>query len=195
MVARVLVVPPRRGDADDGVGEGAAQARVRGVRGEDLPVQGLVGDEGELREDHAEERGHHELPPGLPDEHEGHPGAEGRGGQDAEDREVEALPSVQEAGLTNRAQQVAVGVRRGDALFGTAGSRGAESSHDSGSHVALSGRNDFSAVWSCGADALSMSVPYGCVGCGHAWTALLVRLDMMSEYARHLACCAGVVQW
>ena len=96
VVAAVLVHPPAIAQPDPEVARQQAE-RVGAPAGpEHLLVAGVVAEEAELGEHHAEEHRRQQLPPGGSDEHEGDPAGQAEGDRDGDlERVVARAPAQQ----------------------------------------------------------------------------------------------------
>jgi hypothetical protein len=106
VVAVVLGDPPAEADPDQQVGMDQADQVVGASAAEDLPVAGVVADEGDLGEDDRQVGGGHQLPPGVLQGDEGDPSG---GEQDEVENElggVVPVPPVQQAGLLDLAGEL-----------------------------------------------------------------------------------------
>jgi hypothetical protein len=120
--------------ADDAVADPERQSVVGPAGGEDLPVIGLVGEEGDLGEQDAERGGDQELEPAVAEEDESGDRAAEAEDDGGADEGVEDTGADEESALANDLGQLCVGLRdRGE--FGGAGVRltnGAETGLDDG---------------------------------------------------------------
>jgi hypothetical protein len=108
VVAVVLGDPPAEAHPDQQVGMGQADQVVGAPGTEDLPVAGVVADEGELGAHHRQPGGGDQLPPGIPDDGEGgRPGGQ-EGQVEADPGRVPAAPALQQAGLLDLPRQLGV---------------------------------------------------------------------------------------
>ncbi len=138
----VLRCPPRAAHADDAVADEEAEAVVGGAGGEDLPVGRLVREEGDLREQDAEDRGDDQLEPAVAEKDEagdapGEPEHDRHG-----DTRVEPRGAYEQPALADHLRQLRVGLGdRGEFLGSGIGlTYGAEAGlGDGGSDLLLLG--------------------------------------------------------
>jgi len=105
VVAGVLGHPPGVADPHKEVRDHAAGRVVRLARGEHLAVGRLMGDEGVLGEEDAEDTGDDELEPAVAEEREGDPGRGHQQGDNGEVDDVESACAVKQPCFTNCGEQ------------------------------------------------------------------------------------------
>ncbi|MDQ1130720.1 hypothetical protein QE381_002848 [Microbacterium sp. SORGH_AS 888] len=137
VVPVVLVRPPRVAEADHERADVLRGAVVPGPRREDLPVRGLVGQERELGEQHAEGDGDAQLEPGVSEHGEDDPARRRRQHEAGEQHPVEAAPAAKQARILHLSQQRGVCRRpRRDAAV-----RRADGCADAADHGVLGGHD------------------------------------------------------
>jgi hypothetical protein len=108
MVKVVLGDPPAEAHPDQQVGVDQADQVVGTPGTEDLAVAGVVADERELGEDHRQVEGGDQLPPGIPQDGEGHPAGGEQGQVEADPGRIPAAPTVQQPGLLELPRELGV---------------------------------------------------------------------------------------
>jgi hypothetical protein len=108
VVAVVLGHPPVEAHPAEQVGVQQADPVVGPPGPEDLPVPGVVADEGDLGEDDRQEGSRGQLPPRLPDDGEGDPPGGQQGQVETDPGPIPAPPAVQQAGLLDLPRQLGV---------------------------------------------------------------------------------------
>jgi hypothetical protein len=108
VVAVVLADPPAEADPDQQIGMDQADQVVGAAAAEDLPVAGVVADEGDLGEDDRQVGGGHQLPPGVPQGGEGDPSGGEQAEVQAELGGVGPVPPIQQTGLLDLAGELGV---------------------------------------------------------------------------------------